>query len=366
MSAMTSSVHAMVFHRPGEPFAACEFPLPHLKGSEVAVDVVGCTLCGSDLHSWEGRRTTPCPTVLGHEILGRIREFGPTAIPRDAAGRPLAIGDRVTWSIVASCGGCFYCLRGLPQKCERRVKYGHEALRSGGELTGGLAEVCHLAEGTAIFRVPNVLPDEVACPANCATATIAATLRTAGDVRGRRVLVLGAGLLGLTACAMSRWLDAETVVCCELSPERRERALAFGATHVVGPDELASLVGTLTDGHGVDVILELTGAPAAFESAWPLARLGGVVVLVGAVFPSRPVSLSMDDIVRRNLSVLGVHNYIPADLWEALRFLEARHADHPFRDVVSAWVRLDEVDAAFEAARSPDILRMGLRPVRAG
>lgn len=366
MSAMTSSVHAMVFHRPGEPFAACEFPLPRLKGSEVAVDVVGCTLCGSDLHSWEGRRTTPCPTVLGHEILGLVREFGPTAVRTDAAGQPLAIGDRVTWSIVASCGGCFYCLRGLPQKCERRVKYGHEALRPGGELTGGLAEVCHLAEGTAIFRVPDVLPDEVACPANCATATIAATLRTAGNIRGRRVLVLGAGLLGLTACAMSRWLDAETVLCCEVFPERRDRALAFGATHVVAPDELALLVKTLTGGHGVDVILELTGAPAAFESAWPLARLGGVVVLVGAVFPSRPVSLAMDDIVRRNLSVLGVHNYLPADLGEALRFLEARHAAHPFRDVVSAWVRLDEVDAAFEAARSPDILRMGLRPVRAG
>lgn len=360
---MTSPVRAMVFHRPGERFEAREFAFPVLHGSEVAVDVIGCTLCGSDLHSWEGRRSTPCPTVLGHEILGRVRELGPSAPRTDAAGHPLAIGDRVTWSIVASCGGCFYCLRGLPQKCDHRVKYGHEALRPGGELTGGLAEVCHLAEGTAIFRVPDVLPDEVACPANCATATIAATLRTAGEVRDRRVLVLGAGLLGLTACAMSRWLGAEKIICCELSPERRERALTFGATDVVAPDELPGIIGELTDRHGADIVLELTGSPNAFEAAWPLARLGGTFVLVGAVFPTRPVALAMDDLVRRNLSLLGVHNYVPEDLGAALRFLEARHADHPFRDVVAAWVRLDEADAAFEAARSPDILRMGLRPV---
>ena len=362
MTSQAGAARAMVFHRPGEAFTPTEFGQPVLLGREVKVDIVGCTLCGSDLHSWEGRRSTPCPTILGHEILGRLSAFGPEAARVDAAGLPLNLGDRVTWSLVASCGQCFYCQRGLPQKCAVRVKYGHEALQSGGEFTGGLAEVCHLATGTAIFRVPDSLSDEVACPANCATATAAASLRTAGDIRGRTVLVLGAGLLGLTACAMSRWLGAAAVVCCETSPDRRARAIEFGATHVVSPEQLSRSIGPLTNHHGVDVVLELTGAPAALENAWPVVRLGGVVVLVGAVFPSRPISLAMDEVVRRNLTLVGVHNYVAADLGQALEFLAARHSEHPFREVVARWLPLAEADAAFEAARSPEILRMGIRP----
>src|SRR5581483_7521681 len=104
------------------------------------VRVTGCTLCGSDLHSYAGRRSVAVPTVLGHEILGRIDAFGPSTPRRDFLGQSLAEGDRVTWAIVANCGDCFYCLRGLPAKCQHSVKFGHELLRPGRELTGGLAE----------------------------------------------------------------------------------------------------------------------------------------------------------------------------------------------------------------------------------
>ena len=178
--------------------------LPAPEHSEVLVEVVACTFCGSDLHSLHGRRAVPVPTILGHEVLGKIAAFGPTAVRHDAAGEPMNVGDRVTWAIVASCGECFYCRRSLPQKCERQTKYGHEPLRPGRELTGGLADHCVLAPGTAIFRVPEQLPDATACPANCATATVAAALEAAGQVAGRSVLVMGCGMLGLTATAWAR------------------------------------------------------------------------------------------------------------------------------------------------------------------
>ena len=192
----------------GTPLELSEFPTPEPAGAEVLVEVIACTLCGSDLHTMSGRRIEPVPTVLGHEILGRIVAFGPAAARRDAAGQPLGLGDRVTWAIVASCGECFFCRRSLPQKCERRVKYGHEALAPRRDLTGGLAEHCVLAPGSAIFRVPDRLPDEAACPANCATATVAGAIEAAGDLAGRSVLIMGCGMLGVTASAWAASLGA--------------------------------------------------------------------------------------------------------------------------------------------------------------
>ena len=181
-----------------------EFPVPQPQGQEIVVRVHGCTLCGSDLHSYEGRRAVPVPTVLGHEIVGEIETLGESAPRFDLAGNSLQAGDRIVWAIVASCGECFYCRRGLPQKCQRAVKYGHEAFQPGRELLGGLAEHCLLVPGTAIVKLPDEIPLATACPASCATATIVAALEAAGDVRDRTVCVLGAGLLGLTASAMAR------------------------------------------------------------------------------------------------------------------------------------------------------------------
>ena len=105
-------------------------------------------------------------------------------------------------AVVANCGECFDCQRNLPQKCSNAVKYGHEAFRLGMELLGGLAEYCLLTTGTAIVRLPEDLLLEVICPASCATATIASALEN-HQVADRVVLVTGAGLLGLTACAMA-------------------------------------------------------------------------------------------------------------------------------------------------------------------
>src|SRR5689334_9209261 len=136
MSAATT--RAMVFTGAGEPLQPRDFHLPEPQGEEIRVQVTCCTLCGSDLHTFAGHRTTPTPTILGHEIIGTISAFGPDAEPKDYHGVPLHLGDRVTWSLAASCGDCFYCENDLPQKCERLFKYGHEALRPGHELSGGL------------------------------------------------------------------------------------------------------------------------------------------------------------------------------------------------------------------------------------
>lgn len=346
---------------------ACELQLqyldvPELQPGETLVRVLGCTLCGSDLHSYEGHRQVPVPTVLGHEIVGEIVAFGASGAQVDFSGRELRLGDRVTWAIVASCGACFYCQRGLPQKCLHSVKYGHEAFRPRRELLGGLAEHCLLVPGTAIFRVPDVLPLEVACPASCATATVAAALEAAGEMQGRTVCVLGAGMLGLTACAMSNAAGAMAIVCVDTIAARREQSLAFGATHTATPGELPQLARDLSAGHGFDLLLEFSGATAALENAWTLLRIGARAVLVGAVFPGPPLALLPEQLVRRQLTLAGVHNYAPRHLGVALSFLAKYQGVFPFAQLVSDWFPLAESAGAFRAAKETGAVRVGVCP----
>jgi alcohol dehydrogenase len=355
------NARAAVFRGIGLPFEFREWPLPRPRGTEILVEVIACTLCGSDLHSIHGRRSVPVPTVLGHEILGRIISFGPEAALVDAAGQPLAAGDRVTWAIVASCGNCFYCGRGLPQKCERAFKYGHEPLRPGQELSGGLADHCLLAPGTAIFRVPVALSDAVACPSSCATATVAAALEAAGPVAARSVLVLGAGMLGVTATAWSRVRGASHVIACDPDDDRRTASVAFGATKTAAPAGLAGCVGEATGGLGVDVALEFSGAPEAIEEALPLLRTGGTLVLVGSVFPTRSVPIAPERIVRGWITVRGVHNYAPRHLHDALEFL-AQYPEYPFGTLVDAWRSIEDLDVLVASNLPPGTLRLGIRP----
>ncbi len=356
---MTAS--GLVFRGVGLPFDHVEWPLPEPLGTEVLVAVVACTICGSDLHSIHGRRSVPTPTILGHEILGRVVAFGPEAARVDAAGRPLGLGDRVTWSIVASCGVCFFCGHDLPQKCERGFKYGHEAFQPGRELSGGLADHCLLAPGTAIFRVPDELSDAVACPSSCATATVAAALEAGAPIAGRSVLILGAGMLGVTAAAWCRALGALDVIACDQDLERLATALAFGATRTCLPSQLIDIVAEQTGGRGIDLALELSGAPDAIEAALPCLRTGGTLVMVGSVFPSRPVSIVPERLVRGCITMRGVHNYAPRHLDSALRFL-AEHPEFPFGSLVAPWRPLSELNELVARGLSLGFLRIGVRP----
>jgi alcohol dehydrogenase len=355
----------MIFEGPRRPLASRSFSWPELSAGEVLVEVTFATLCGSDLHTYQGRRQTPCPTILGHEILGRVVALPGTGAA-DLAGAPLAVGDRVTWSIAASCKECFYCQRGLPQKCERLFKYGHERIVASHPLSGGLAEFCHLARGTAVLRVPDTMPDEVACPANCATATIAAALRVAGECRHGAVLIQGAGMLGLTAAAMASAGGAREIIVCDPDAGRLRRATQFGATRAVhlaaDGDVLEQAVQQATDSRGVDVALELSGSPEAVETGLQLLRIGGCYVLVGAVFPTRDVALPAEQVVRRLLRIEGVHNYTPADLQRAIDFLTAHHTRYPFGELVSGRFALAEADAAFQHAIASQAPRVAVVP----
>ena len=358
-----TEVKAAVFLGPGM-LELQRLGAPEPDEGELLVRVTCCTLCGSDLHTYQGHRAVDVPTILGHEILGEVRRIGGRVT--DLAGRPIEIGDRVTWSVAAHCGDCFYCERGVPQKCVSLRKYGHERITRDHALSGGLAEMCHLAPGTSLIRVPDALIDNVACPANCATATVAGALRTGGGCRDDVVLVQGAGMLGLTACAMAARRGARRVIVCDVDDARLARAESFGAQDRVsvreGAERLDEVIRYATDGRGVDLAVELSGSPDAVAHGLNALRIGGRYVWVGAVSPTPPVEIHPEFIVRRLLNIHGLHNYTPADLADAVDFLEQSADRYPFGELVTRTFALEDVEAAFRYAIDTRPPRVAVTP----
>jgi alcohol dehydrogenase len=361
---MDRQAQVVVFDGAGQPLRRLAVPLPALRPGEVLVRVRACTLCGSDLHTYAGRRRAPLPSVLGHEIVGvveRLPDDGPVA---DIQGEPLRIGDRVVWSLSVGCGRCFFCAHELPQKCESLRKYGHEQLRPEDALSGGLATHCVLWPGTAVCRVPEQMPDAVACQVSCDAATVAAALRHAGDLNGAVVLVQGAGLLGLTACNMAAVAGA-TVVVSDTDARRLQLAHRFGAAATLAPtasDDGGPTLALFSAGRGADVVFEMSGTTGAALTGLRLLRVGGRAVWVGAVLPVDPVMVAPEMIVRRHLTLCGVHNYRPRDLAAAVEFLALYHWQYPYAEVVAQSFPLADAAAAFAYAAAERPVRVAVVP----
>jgi len=360
---MSRTCTAAVFEGIGTGFSFNTFPLDPISEGDVLVGVTACALCGSDLHTIAGRRPCTSPTVLGHEIVGQVIETGGRV--NDWSGRALETGDRITWTIAASCGSCFYCQQNLPQKCEHLVKYGHSDSDSRGPL-GGLATHCRLLPGTAIFRIPDSLDDLQAVPANCCTATSVAAVRQARDIQGATLLVMGAGSLGVTVTEYALHRGVSSVVLADIDASRLENAATLtGCTplHITAAGvELPEPIRQLTDGRGVDIAIDVSGATSAIESALAWLRIGGQLVLVGSVFSSPPIELDPEDVVRRMLSISGLHNYRPDDLAEALAFLAELPPNALSNSLAETSFSLHEIDQAVSAADSTEHLRVVVTP----
>ncbi|PAY15739.1 alcohol dehydrogenase [Rhodopirellula sp. SM50] len=346
---------AAVFHQAGQPLSVEAFPRPSLLAGEALVRIRLCTICGSDLHTLKGLRIEPTPSILAHEVVGEIVELADPG-PTDVDGQPLEIGDRVTWSVCVSCFECDRCRSGMPQKCRQLVKYGHSVAAGREALSGGLAEYILLRRGTTIARLPAELPDEVASPINCATSTVAAAYRMAGDVFDQRILIFGAGMLGLTAVALGKESGAKQVTICDVDPQRLELAKRFGATDTISVESIGSLESSF------DVIVECSGSPDAIETACRLGDVGARVVLVGSVMESRPVQLDPTSIVRKWMSIVGVHNYAPVDLRSAIDFISRCHHKYPFAKLVARTFDLSETNAAIEYSIQHRPIRVAVRP----
>ena len=207
---------AAIFHGANHPFTLESIVLPPLREGEILVRNEYTTLCRSDLNTFCGKRTEKTPTILGHEIVGVIEEFGPNAPAIDCRGHVLREGDRITWAIYASDPNSAMAMAGIPQKAPGLFKYGHEKILPDSHLHGGLADHCILRRHTPVIRISAAIPLPVLALINCSVATVAGALRLAGSVAGRDVLITGAGMLGVIGCAGATELVLSTAAALAL------------------------------------------------------------------------------------------------------------------------------------------------------
>ncbi|MFG1912524.1 zinc-binding dehydrogenase [Kribbella sp. NPDC048928] len=335
-------------------FSVEALPLPELRPGELLVRTELATICGSDLHTINGDRPTPLPTVLGHEAIGHVVSTAGDVTGSD--GELLVAGDRVTWTIGTSCGACRRCRRGTPQKCLTVRKYGHEAIDGHWKLNGGFGTHVHLLAGTGVVKLAPGLPAAVAVPANCATATVVCAARRVDLDSDDAVVVIGCGMLGLSAVAYARDRGCTTVIACDVDPARRALAERFGATVVVEPAGLAEA----TKQHGADVVFELSGNSRAVQSAFEVADLAGRIALVGSVSPAPEISFEPSAFVKNLTTVVGSHNYRLDDLAEAVDFLQRTRAQQLFADLIPAPYPLDQVVEAVALANAADAPRIAI------
>jgi len=358
---------AAVFAGVGQPFEIREFPLPLVESGGILVKVRMSTICGSDLHTWSGKRPAPLPIILGHEIVGEIYELGdPDTV--DVMGDRLSVGDRITWTIMSSCGRCFFCrIKGLPQKCVALFKYGHATCAESPYFNGGLAEYLYIRPGTGVFKVPEELSDEEVCPINCALATVVNGLETIGVTSGDTVVIQGAGMLGLNAAALLRAQGAGKIIVLDTDERRLAWASDFGADEglsISGLDakEVVQQVKIETGRWGADLVVEVCGVPGVISQGVEMLRIGGRYLIVGLVFPGAVFSLDGYAVITKNITLKGIHNYDVRHLGAALQFMTRTHRRIPFGRLVASKFGLNQVDEAFEASAQKEALRVAVVP----
>lgn len=323
--------------------------LPRRSAGQLDVAVSTAAICGSDLHTVLGRRSSPPRTALGHEGVGHVLDVDDGTV--DLRGTPVLRGDRVVFALFSACGECDRCTSGLAMKCRSLVKYGHESVTTPPFATGTLATAVRVLPGVPVLRIPPDLADAHAVSAGCAVATAAAIVAAAGPPAPRtRVLVFGAGAVGLYCAAMLGSLGCSVFVS-EPADDRLALVQRLGARPVE------------PDGQPFPVVVEASGSVAAFTGAIDRADTGGRIVAAGSVSPgSSTATFDPAAVVTRRLSVIGIHNYTAEDFRWGVDWLLA-HSRHLSLDgLVSPPVPLTAVDEAFRLMRKGSYPRVLVRP----
>ena len=348
-------IHFQVFDGPGKALRLCEAKMPSLlQDGEVVVRVLLATICGSDLHTIDGTRREDVPCILGHEAVGEV-------VAKQGRSE-IDVGDRVTWSIASSCGQCLPCSKyALPQKCDYLFKYGHASLSDGTGYNGAYASHVVLRKGTHLVKIPDQMSDALVAPANCALATMIHAISVLKE-RPEVCVIQGGGLLGIYACGLLHELGVTKIFCLEVRPSRFQTIHDFGGIPVDANKPGAIEYILKEAGREVDAVFEVAGVKEVIPQGVRLLRVGGQYILVGLVHPDSELDMTAETIIRKCISITGVHNYAPPHLDMAISFLDRNRLLLPFADLVSPPYPLIELQRAIQLAREGSFFRVSLKP----
>lgn len=322
-------MRAAIFKGPGRPLEIETLPDPEPLAGEVVIKVGKCGICGSDLHMTDGRGSIQVPPghILGHEFAGEIVALGKGV-------KNFKVGDLITAMPTTGCGHCPACLKGEPKWCPQR-----------GSMQGGYGEYLRTKASSALKLGANLSLDDGAL-----VEPLAVGLHGVERARmkvGDKVLVIGAGPVGLAAIYWARRLGAGRIGVTASSTRRADLALAMGASVFVTPSD--SPVEDVRDALGgpPDVVFECVGRPGMIQRSCEHVKPTGKVVVLG--FCTAPDHLNPVTPLFKEVDVIFAVLYAIRDLQVAMETLNAGSVEP--RMMITDRVSLDETPAIFEALR---------------
>jgi acryloyl-coenzyme A reductase len=290
----------------GKDLVLKEVPVPSdLAPDQVLVQIELTGICHRDILTTKGFfPRTKLPVVLGHEIAGKVVAVGPGVTG-------FREGDRVASLIYEPCGKCEYCLSGRENLCRSKETYGED-------IDGSYADFVRVGSRSLVKAPEGVSSAGLAISA-CVTGMLMHAFRMRAALsRGETVLVTGAGGgVGIHAVQIAKALGGKVIAATSSEWKAGSIKEAGASEVVVWTEGFSDQVKKLTNGKGVDVILESVGGPTFGESMKCLAP-GGRLVVVGNVLPS-PVQFQLGVLILKELSIVGSISSVRTDVEDALK-----------------------------------------------
>ncbi len=337
-AAMTDAMRALAKMRRGPGADLVERPVPTPGTGEVLLRVDAASICGTDHHlfiwdDWAAENLVP-PRIMGHELAGTVVAAG-AGVTRVREGDLVGVESHLfDWT-------CAQCQRGDMHLCRN--------LRVIGVHTdGGFAGYAVIPEANAI-ESNGLDPAVVALQEPMGNAVHAAF---AEPIEGRSVLVTGCGPIGLCSVGIARAAGASLVIATDTEAYRLELARTMGADLALDAADPATeeRIGEATGGDGVEVVLEMSGAPPALEQALRVVTRGGRISLLGIFSELVPVDLS-DLVIQKGVRLHGIYGRRIYDTWERTQSL-LRSGALDVGPIITHRLRLDEWEQAFELVGS--------------
>ncbi|MFC1976817.1 zinc-binding dehydrogenase [Chloroflexota bacterium] len=346
---------AAIFTKPREPFVIKELPIPEVMPGAILVKLSMSNICGSDVHAWKGetrRGGGEGEYILGHEMVGRVYQLG-EGVVADSLGQPLKEGDRVVYPYWTNCQHCFFCLSGRDSRlCPNKTRAGDSPAVAPNYFNGAFAEYFYLNRGHHVFKVPDELSDEMVSPVNCAISQVMFALWDAGCRLGDKVVIQGAGGLGVAAATAAKEMGAGLVVVIDKFASRLNAAREFGADVMVSMEEFPTTrdrvreIRKLTNGPGADIVLEVAGKAAVVEEGITMVRSGGKYVWIGAIANEDKAEIETLRVIGANRTIIGYAWYEPWIMPKALDLMVKTRDKYPWAGLVTKF-RLEDINEAF-------------------
>ena len=339
---LPSTMRALRKLRPEPGAALVEVPVPAPGPGEVLLKVAAASICGTDQHiyqwnEWAAHRMRT-PITFGHEVAGHVVATGPEV-------HHVKEGAFVSAEGHVFCGFCIQCRKGRMHICENlRIL--------GVDFDGGFADYVVIPERNAWEVDPRIPPDVASIHDPFGNAVHTVFKGSDGDVPTSTVVVLGCGPIGLFAVGVARAAGARQVIAVEPNELRRGIAKQMGADVVVDPgsQDPVAAVREATDGHGAEVVLEISGVPAVVEQGTRMLAGGGRMALLG--LPPGPVSLDLTgQVIFKEARIFGVTGREIFSTWMQMSVYLATGMVDP-TPVITHRFGLDGFEEAFDVLAS--------------